>query len=274
MRKRLPAETPDEVTDQVLQAAFVMTIEVLTPREEGFRSVASLLDGAVVVSGSGSAAIQALQHAFREQAAAGAGSNKDDWLEILEKAHLPVLRAAPRTATTRHARLAGREGVIVRAEYTLERVKPVVRRHIPKSQRSPGHLLDAQRQMVPFHTRAEQRPLAAWLACEELVSVILVSGPGGYGKTRLARQWAAGAAKDGWEVLHATCRSGPTCNDDAILAVPRASRLVIIDYADRWPLPVLTGLVSELQTSAQTVSCEYSCSPAHSATSGKQRGRN
>ncbi len=246
VRKQLPAGMPDEVIDRVLQAAFVMAVAVSTPREEGFRSVANLLDGTVVASGSGSAAIEALQHAFQEQAAAGAGSNVDDWLEILEKAHLPVLRAEPGATTTRHARLAHRDGTLVRPEYTLVPFKPVVRQHIPKSQRSPSYLLDAARQVVPFHARAEQRPLAAWLACGEPVSVILVSGPGGYGKTRLAGQLAADAAKDGWEVLRATYRSGPARNDDAILPVPRASRLVIIDYADRWPLPVLTGLVSEL----------------------------
>ncbi len=69
VRKQLPAGTPDEVTDRVLQAAFVMAVAVSTPREEGFRSVANLLDGTVVDSGSGSTAIEALQHAFQEQAA-------------------------------------------------------------------------------------------------------------------------------------------------------------------------------------------------------------
>ncbi len=246
VRKQLPAGTPDEVTDLVLQAAIVMTVAVSTPHEEGFRSVANLLDGTVVASGFGSAAIGALQDAFQKQAAAGAGSNLDDWLEILEEARLPVLRAKLRATTTRHAGLAHRDGALVRPEYTLEPFKPIVRQHIPKSQRSPSHLLDAARQVVPFHARAEQRPLAAWLACGEPVSVILVSGPGGYGKTRLAGQLAVDAAKDGWEVLRATYKSGPARTDDAILPVPRASRLVIIDYADRWPLPVLTGLVSEL----------------------------
>jgi hypothetical protein len=67
-----------------------MAVAVSTPREEGFRSIANLLDGTVVASGFGSAAIGALQDAFQKQAAAGAGNNMDDWLEILEEARLPV----------------------------------------------------------------------------------------------------------------------------------------------------------------------------------------
>lgn len=246
LRKKLPAGTPNEVADRVLQTGFVMAVAVSTPREEGFRSVANLLDGTVVASGFGSAAIAALQDAFQKQAAVGAGSNMDDWLEILKEARLPVLSAKPGAMGTRHPHLAHLDGILVRPEYTLEPFNTVVRQHIPKSQRSPSYLLDATRQVVPFHARTEQQPLTAWLGCGEPASVILVSGPGGYGKTRLAGQLAADAAKDGWEVLRATCRSGPVRTDYAGSSALSAGRLVIIDYADRWPLPVLTGLVSEL----------------------------
>jgi|SRR5215472_12475094 len=87
-RRRFPAGTPDEVADRVLQSAFVMVVAASSPREEGFRSVANLLDGTVVAPGSGSAAIEALQRAFQEQAALGAGSEVGDWLRVL--AHLTV----------------------------------------------------------------------------------------------------------------------------------------------------------------------------------------
>ena len=85
LRRKLPAGTPPETADQVMDAAIVMTVAASSSGDEGFRSVAYLLDGTVVPAGSGTAAIAALQRAFQEQAAAGTGSGLDDWLEILAK---------------------------------------------------------------------------------------------------------------------------------------------------------------------------------------------
>ena len=100
-----------------------MTVTVSSERDGGFESVANLLDGTVVSSGSGSAAITALQRAFQQQAAIGAGSGIDEWLQILKAASLHVYpdaegAAGPRrraeldavTAYRRH--LPGRRGIL------------------------------------------------------------------------------------------------------------------------------------------------------------------
>ena len=83
--------------DRVLDAALVMTVATETEQDGDFRYAASLLDGAVVPSGAGSAAVRALQRAFQEQAAAGTGSGVDEWLRVLAEAdwRFSLMMAAP-----------------------------------------------------------------------------------------------------------------------------------------------------------------------------------
>ncbi len=106
-----------------MDAATVMTVAASSSGDEGFRSVAYLLDGTVVPAGSGTAAIAALQRAFQEQAAAGTGSGLDEWLRILAEAGLKVFpdangpagprRRAELDAVAAHrARLAARDGIM------------------------------------------------------------------------------------------------------------------------------------------------------------------
>jgi hypothetical protein len=123
LRDLLPAGTPRQTADQVIDAAIVMKVAVSSSDDEGFRSVAYLLDGTVVPAGSGTAAIAALQRAFQEQAAAGTGSGLDEWLKILAEAGLQVFpdadgpagprRRAELDAVAAHrARLAARDGIM------------------------------------------------------------------------------------------------------------------------------------------------------------------
>lgn len=127
VRSAMPADLATGITDQVLDAATVLTVAASGPRDEGFRSVASLLDGTVVPARSGSKAVGELQKAFQRQAAAGTGSGLDDWLGILAGAGLEVFPDAEGTAGQRRkaeldaiaahrARLATRDGVL---EYSL-----------------------------------------------------------------------------------------------------------------------------------------------------------
>jgi hypothetical protein len=71
--------------------------------------------------------------------------------------------------------------------------------------------------------------------------------PGGQGKTRLATQFAQDSAGEGWKVVTAVSGVGnviaPPGSQDLRLDGARGL-LLIVDYADRWPLAHLTWLLS------------------------------
>ena len=107
----------------MLDAAVVMNVAVSTSADEGFRSAAHLLEGVVVAPGAGTMAMDALQQEFRKQAAAGTGSDFDEWLQILADAGIEVFpdadgpagprRRAELDALAAHrARLAARDGIL------------------------------------------------------------------------------------------------------------------------------------------------------------------
>ncbi|WP_158846349.1 tetratricopeptide repeat protein [Saccharothrix deserti] len=59
---------------------------------------------------------------------------------------------------------------------------------------SPGELLDPRHEVVPFHGRVDElAALARWRGGDGMLSALLLHGPAGVGKTRLARHFAAGS---------------------------------------------------------------------------------
>ncbi len=97
---------------------------------------------------------------------------------------------------------------------------------------SPGHLLTAAHEVVPFHTqlrRAELDDLAAWCDDDARASVWLWTGEGGAGKTRLIIEWCRQLRAQGWHTgfLHRHLKSGVDR-----LAEGKAPRLVVVDYAE------------------------------------------
>ncbi|MEW2131906.1 tetratricopeptide repeat protein [Streptomyces sp. NPDC005435] len=103
----------------------------------------------------------------------------------------------------------------------------------------PSSLLSTAARAVPFVGRQDELArLRSWLEQEDDFSVLLLHGPGGQGKTRLAAQCAARAAAEEWAVAQAHHHTDPgravgELEDRTV----RGARglLVVADYAERWP---------------------------------------
>jgi hypothetical protein len=113
----------------------------------------------------------------------------------------------------------------------------------------PSRMLRAQFEIVPFNGRdTELRQLRKWRdAPPSGTSVMLIHGPGGQGKTRLAGHLARAWSNEGWLALRAFShddRSGP---DSAGIpfANDLAGVLVVVDYAERWSTTDLLTLLRD-----------------------------
>ena len=108
----------------------------------------------------------------------------------------------------------------------FERETPAGRSH------SPAYLLRADAEVVPFHGRVELlEDLSEWCDATDSVSAWMVTGPGGQGKTRLARKLAATRRDDGWVVGWLRADDGHQA-DFAPLAESAVPVLLIVDYAE------------------------------------------
>ena len=221
LRDLLPAGTLPKTADQVMDSAIVMTVAASSTGDEGFRSVAYLLDGTVVPAGSGAAAIAALQRAFQVQAAAGSGSGLDEWLKILADAGLQVFpdangpagprRRAELDAVAAHrARLAARDGIM---EFSL------LADDLPPMTYAP--LADSLYLAVPGRDLSG----AEFLGTARRWPRMLLTGLPGMGKSTALEQAAARwAADDGAPVpvlvpLREVARRHPRRSTDITLSV-------------------------------------------------------
>ncbi|WP_204057482.1 tetratricopeptide repeat protein [Microbispora corallina] len=106
----------------------------------------------------------------------------------------------------------------------------------------PSRLLDARYEVVAFGGReAELADLTSWLEGPQLAAR-WVHGPGGQGKTRLVSAFADLAAERGWKVVTAVHRAVPSPGSQDLLPGAAPGLLLIVDYADRWPLSHLSWL--------------------------------
>ncbi|MFE5191923.1 tetratricopeptide repeat protein [Streptomyces sp. NPDC056628] len=132
--------------------------------------------------------------------------------------------------------------------YVLENWRPA-----PDTDRAwltelPSRMLNARYQTVDFTGRAQElASLHRWRDNGPRLSVRWLHGAGGQGKTRLAAQFAQITATGGWKVVVATHGPGsvlpPPGSQDLRLRYARGL-LLVIDYADQWPLAHLTWLFS------------------------------
>jgi tetratricopeptide (TPR) repeat protein len=126
----------------------------------------------------------------------------------------------------------------------------------PEPSRSLGELpesqlLAARNGVVGFSGRdTELAALRRWLdfAADDR-SALLLHGPGGQGKTRLATQFAAQARRAGWRVLaarHDVGGTGAGQHGSQVRAPAEAAGvLVLVDYAERWPAEDLLSLADD-----------------------------
>jgi hypothetical protein len=131
--------------------------------------------------------------------------------------------------------------------YVLENWHPTPPEDPAELRKLPSRMLNARYAVVPFTGREDERAeLSEWCQKGPRLAVRWLHSPGGQGKTRLAARIAAESLTDGWKVVTAipsTAMLPPPGSQDLRLG-DVAGLLMIIDYADRWPLTYLTWLFS------------------------------
>lgn len=112
----------------------------------------------------------------------------------------------------------------------------------------PSRMLNARFAVVDFTGRDEELDsLRRWRAEDARLSVRWLHAPGGQGKSRLAAQLARESLDLGWTVATATHGPGsvlPPPGSQDLRTEPGAGVLLVVDYADRWPVTHLTWLFS------------------------------
>ncbi|WP_405608088.1 tetratricopeptide repeat protein [Streptomyces sp. NBC_01511] len=112
----------------------------------------------------------------------------------------------------------------------------------------PSRMLSARHEVVPFTGREHDlAELRGWRDAPRRLAARWLHGPGGQGKSRLAARLAAESAAAGWLVVAAVHGPGtvlPPPGSQDLRAEHAAGVLVIVDYADHWPLPDLAWLLS------------------------------
>jgi tetratricopeptide (TPR) repeat protein len=129
---------------------------------------------------------------------------------------------------------------------------------VEQARQRPSRLLEVRYELVDFTGREPQlKRMAAWRSETDRVSVLLVHGPGGQGKSRLGLHFARECSVGGWQVMsgyHATDPTSaavrPIGRERSQLTANRAGAaaagiLMVVEYAERWPLPDLLELVAD-----------------------------
>lgn len=110
----------------------------------------------------------------------------------------------------------------------------------------PSRMLDARAEVVRLTGReAELDELVSWLSSGTRFAARWLHGDGGQGKTRLANELAAASMRAGWRVVDAVHRTDahPPAPDSQDLRLDgKQGVLLLVDYADRWPLSDLSWL--------------------------------
>ncbi|MGW2377397.1 tetratricopeptide repeat protein [Kitasatospora sp. NPDC001683] len=132
--------------------------------------------------------------------------------------------------------------------YVLENWRPEPQADPEYLRELPSRMLNSRFAVVPFTGReAELAELRRWRAAGPRLSVRWLHAPGGQGKTRMAALFAGESRADGWKVVSAVHGPGtvlPQPGSQDLRLDGAAGLLLVVDYADRWPLTHLTWLLS------------------------------
>ncbi|MBQ0994830.1 hypothetical protein KBX08_32775, partial [Micromonospora sp. H61] len=111
----------------------------------------------------------------------------------------------------------------------------------------PSRLLNARFRIVDFVGHDEIDDLVRWRDSTARIAVRWIGGPGGSGKSRLAAEIAAVSRVQGWKIVTVTHGVGavlPPAGSVDLRLDGYSGVLLVVDYADRWPMSHLTWLLS------------------------------
>jgi tetratricopeptide (TPR) repeat protein len=119
---------------------------------------------------------------------------------------------------------------------------------IARLRSQPSRLLAAANSVVPFNFRdGELADLEYWRNKQgPQLAARLLHGPGGQGKTRLAAHFAQLSASYNWAAAMAHHRSEHTRDGQAYTVKDARGLLLMVDYAERWPVDDLLDLFGHL----------------------------
>ncbi len=126
---------------------------------------------------------------------------------------------------------------------------------VDQTRAQPSRLLDARLEVVGFTRRdRELAVLHAWREQRDGAqsSAFLIYGEGGSGKTRLSRQFARLSIQGGWAAWEARYDRAASLTPlpEILLARRQRGRLLLVDYAERWPAAQLLALAQHFSAAS------------------------
>ncbi|MFJ7298196.1 tetratricopeptide repeat protein [Streptomyces collinus] len=119
--------------------------------------------------------------------------------------------------------------------------------------RSAAMLLRADAEAVTFHGREEElQNLLRWSQDRDTFAVRIITGPGGQGKTRLARHLTDTLRSQGWITGHLRANLADNADHDLSGLETADPLMLVIDYAETLPR-LLRHLIEHLRTARHRV---------------------
>ena len=117
-------------------------------------------------------------------------------------------------------------------EAALRRLRPINLKYRDSSSRAPSELLLAENEVVPFdeELRTNELDVLREFTVDEGPALLVFTGPGGAGKTRLMVEWCRRQRARGWIAGFVDTDSG---DDLAKVAEGESPRLLVLDYPER-----------------------------------------